>query len=348
MRLPYQEDTFVRAKQLFVKKWKLLIAGLLMTFAAIQFLRAYFIVNQPYLDETRYEAGLERMPYQGRILMAYLIRALDHTSWIVRTAAHLRGPLHDPAIFVIACVGIVSVTLTAVVIHRWYLLLSPTQYFSWLPFTMFLWMLYATYLARFQEAIYFPYDLLSLALFTLALFLCFTQSYLFLAVVLSVACLNRETIIVILVPLAINAGLHLRAHPRRNPIREILLAVFLVVVWIGVHVHYSHLFLHNETEMHDRFRENMGYLASPQIWSQILSGAGFLLPIPFVWFRTMQNLQMRLYSSVLIVWIGAMLFFGVLPESRIFGELIGFLSVYCALQFDTFINCLATENRPSN
>jgi len=318
-------------------RWKHLGVFLLMAFAAIQFIRSYVVINKPYLDESRYEAGTERMPYQGRILMCDLINALDCIAIWNRAASHLRGPLHEPSTLAMALVGLLSILAVAVVIDRWYRRLSPACLFPWLPFALFLWMIYATYLARFQEAIYFPYDLLSVAFFTIALFLCFTERYLLLAIVFTLACFNRETVIVLLLPLGINAWLYWRETRRRFPVREAILTFVLGTLWIGIEAHYAYLFANNPSELHNRFRENLGFLATPQTWSQILSGAGFLLPIPFLWFHSMPSERMRLYSSLILIWTALMLFFGVLPESRIFGELIGFLSVYCAIQFETYL-----------
>jgi hypothetical protein len=372
--------------------WKRLAIILLMAFAVIQFIRSYFVINAPYLNEARYEAGSERMPYQGRILMAWIMRLADHNGPWNRIASHLRGTLHDPATLAVALIGLLSILVTALVIHRWYLLASPTRRLPSLPFALFLWMVYATYLARFQEAIYFPYDLLNVALFTLALYLCFTERYLLLAILFPIACLNRETVILILLPLAINAWLHLRptstpsrpplpetartahplipesalvadpplpqatlvAHPplsqatlaadppvpesapaARPPVREAVLAVLFLAIWLAIHIHYTHLFAANATELGNRIHENVRFLENPQTWSQILSGAGFLLLVPFLWFRLMPNRRLLLYSSLIPVWILAMFVYGLLPESRVFGEVIGLLAVYCTIQFET-------------
>jgi hypothetical protein len=312
-----------------------------MVFAAIQFIRSYFFINAPYLDEARYEAGTERIPYQGRILMAYLIKAVDRIALWNRIAFHLRGPLHEPSVLAIAFVGLLSMGVISIVIYRWYRLLSPACLFPWLPFALLLWMMYSTYLARFQEAIYFPYDLLSVAFFTVALFLCFRERYLSLAIVFSIACFNRETVIILLLPIGINAWLSWRNTKGRFPLREVSLFFVLVTVWIGVLAHYYYLFANNPNDLHNHFRENLRFLATPQTWSQILSGAGFLLPVPFLWFQSMPSERMRLYSSLILVWTAFMFLFGVLPESRIFGELIGFLSVYCAIQFETYVRSLA-------
>lgn len=300
--------------------------------ATAQFLRAYFAVNESYLNAAKYELGTERMPFQGRVLMAVIMRYANSAHGLQTLASRLRGPLHYPDVLAIAIVNLVALSLLAITVSVFYRQLSPRGSLLWMPYFLVLWMAVITYVVRFQEAIYFPYDLLAASLFTLGLYFCYRRSYLPLLVMFAVACFNRETVF-LLIPLVVTNAF-LRVRVGKSSITDWCYAMAMSVVWIAIHIYLGHLYRNNVTELGFRIHQNLKFLASPQIWPQIASACGFLLPVPFLFWNLLNDQRLRIYTMIIPVWIVLMFFVGLLPESRIFGELIGFLSVLCTIIFE--------------
>jgi hypothetical protein len=310
-----------------------LLTVLLVTYslASLQFLRSYFIVDQPYLNAFQYELGTERMPYQSRILMAVVMRHAANNRLFIQIANKLRGPLHAPDVLAILLVDLLSLVLIAVVVKAFYRHLSPSGRLRWLPYALVLWMASETYIVRFQEAIYFPYDLLAAALFTLCIYLSYRQRYMLLLPVFLVACFNRETIVMIIPLVLMNLFCSDRRGMRRW--RELVTASAMLLIWSSIHLYLVRLYAHNGSEMGSRVHENLHFLLNLQTWPQIASACGFLLPVPFLFWRLLDR-RLRSYALLIPAWTIIMFAVGLLPESRIFGELIGLLAVLCTLIFE--------------
>lgn len=314
-----------------------LLAMLTVTYslASLQFLRSYFIVDQPYLNALQYELGTERMPYQSRILMAIIMRHAASSRLFIQIANKFRGPLHAPDVLAILLVDLLSLVLISVVVKAFYQHLSPTGKLRWLPYALVLWMASETYIVRFQEAIYFPYDLLAAALFTLCVYLSYRQRYLLLLPVFLIACFNRETIVMIIPLVLMNLFSSDRRGNRRW--RELTTAVAMLLIWSSIHLYLTRLYSHNGSEMGSRVHENLHFLSNFQTWPQIASACGFLLPIPFLFWRLLDR-RLRSYALLIPAWTIIMFVVGLLPESRIFGELIGLLAVLCTVIFERVYN----------
>jgi hypothetical protein len=304
--------------------------------ATLQFVRSYFIVDHPYLDASSYEAGSAKMPYQARILMAILMRHARASATMTSIAARLRGPLHDPDVLVLVLVDLLSFALIAVVVRAFYRHLCPHGRLSSMPYFLVLWMAAETYIVRFQEAIYFPYDLLSAALFTVCIYLCYRRRYFLLLPVFVLACFNRETIVMIVPLVLVNLFVHDTDGTRLSVFRmkEMPIAALMIAIWAVIYIHFRHVYAGNQTELGSRIHENLHFLASPQIWSQVASACGFLLPVPLLFWRLIPQPRLRFYTLLIPAWIVVMFAVGLLGESRIFGELIGFLAVLCTVLFE--------------
>ena len=306
---------------------------LAFTFATLQFLRSYFIVNQPYLNAASYEAGTEKTPYQSRIFMAMIMRHARVNPVMKSLALRLGPPLREPDVLALFLVGLFSLVLIAVVVRAFYRDLSPHGRLSSMPFFLVLWMASATYIVRFQEAIYFPYDLLAAALFTLCIYLCYRRNYLLLIPVFALACFNRETIVMIIPLVLINYFSPTdAARPYVSRWKEVVAAGILLAIWVPIYLHLKHLYAGNQTDL--GFHDNLHFLFSPQTWPQILSACGFLIPVPLPLLDLIPNRRLCLYTSLIPAWIVIMSVVGLPPESRIFGELIGLLAVLCTVLFE--------------
>ncbi|HEY2035751.1 MAG TPA: hypothetical protein VGG96_01970 [Steroidobacteraceae bacterium] len=301
-------------------------------FATFQFLRAYFFLVTPDLNAAKYEAGTEKLPFQARMLLSVVMRHATQSPLLTRMAAHVRGTLHAPDVLALAIIDCFALLLMAVVVRAFYCHLSPAGRLPWMPYCLLLWMLSATYIVRFQEDIYFPYDLLAASLFTLCIYLSYRRLYLPLLPVFCLACFNRETILMI-VPLLLINGL-VRPRPVRGRWKELAAATFMFAFWIAAQHYVHHRYAHNPSDLRIRIDSNLQFLARPQIWSQIASGGGFLLPLPFLCWRFLPEPRLRAYALLIPAWVAIMCLVGLLPESRIFGELLGLLAVLCTVLFE--------------
>lgn len=309
-------------------------------FATAQFVRSYFIVDQPYLNASSYESGSAKMPYQARIFMAVVMRHARANSVMVSIAAKLRGPLHEPDVLALFLVNLLSLGIIAVVVRAFYRHLCPGGRLSSLPYFLVLWMASETYIVRFQEAIYFPYDLLAAALFTVCIYLSYRRRYLLLLPVFVLACFNRETIVMI-VPLLLVNLLVGDTGASRLPIfrsKEIPVAGLMVAIWAVIYIHFHRVYAGNQTDLGLHLRENLHFVVNPQLWPQVASACGFLLPVPLLFWRLIPQRRLRFYTLLIPAWIAIMCAVGLLGESRIFGELIGFLAVLCTLLFEVVYN----------
>lgn len=302
--------------------------------ATLQFLRSYFIINQPYLDAHRYESGTERLPYQSRMLLSVVMRYANNNYWMNRIASHFGDPFRNPDVLALLLVDIVAFLLLGVVVRMFYRHLSQTHggRLSWLPFALVLWMASATYIVRFQEAIYFPYDLPAAFLFTLCVYLSYVSRYALLLPLFVFCCFNRETTIMV-VPLVLINMWFPSQQPRRRWI-EVAVATTMTVAWICIRGYFLRRYAGNSDDMGLMVSRNIHFLASPQTWSQIASACGFLLPVPLLFWRFLPERRLRAYSLLIPAWLIIMFLVGLLPESRVFGELIGLVAVLCTLIFE--------------
>ncbi|MHB8233235.1 MAG: hypothetical protein ACYDHT_01130 [Solirubrobacteraceae bacterium] len=301
-------------------------------FATLQFLRAYFFLVTPDLNAAKYEAGTEKLPFQARMLLSVIMRHATESHFLTRLAGRLGGTLHAPDVLALAIIDCFALLLMAAVVQAFYRHLSPAGRLPWMPYFLLLWMLSATYIVRFQEDIYFPYDLLAASLFTLCVYLSYRRLYLPLLPAFCLACFNRETILMIVPLLLINYLVPRR--PVTSRWKEPAAATFMAAFWIAVQCYVHHRYAHNPSDLGIRIASNLQFLARPQIWSQIASGGGFLLPLPFLCWRFLPEPRLRAYALLIPAWVAIMCVVGLLPESRIFGELLGLLAVFCTVIFE--------------
>lgn len=310
--------------------------------ATLQFVRSYFVVNISYLDLNRYIAGTERIPYQSRVFVALLLRHTINNPLIDKGAARMGAPLHTPAMFTLFLLGCASFALMAWAVHALYRHAMPTGRLAWLPYLLVLWMSSVTYVVRFQQLAFFPYDLLSAALFTLCVYLCYTRRYLILLPVFVLCCFTRETFLLV-IPLVL---LNIESLPsvERRHWKEFAIAASLSAIWLVIYLHLKHLFAGNLSESFSRVHANIATLHNPLQWSQVASACGYLLIMPILFWRRMPDVRLRRYGLLVPAWIAVIFAVGIISESRVFGELIGFLSVYCTILFeDVFSRGVAAQ-----
>ena len=319
--------------------------ALLNLAASIHIVWFYLAYVPSELNLPRYERGLERTPFQGRLLMMFPLRFAHSSPWINRLAVRLTAmPAWFPhgvrpeglveAAIDLACVlvtGLIARSLYESASHR--KLLGPYVY----PLTLL--MIAATFCMNTMHRIRLVFDLPSMAFFAIGLaIIYYRRSVFLLAAVFCIGTVNRETTLFLLMLFLITRwvdaapGLPLPAKLAKifDP-RTSLVLVSLTAFWLLWHRFVSQHFVGNPTAAGPRFWLNVGTLLWPTSWAQILCTFAFCWPLCLAGRGLLRDATLRAWYWLLPIWIVFMMRFGILIETRIFGELIPFLACTATL-----------------
>jgi hypothetical protein len=296
-----------------------LVICLLLFLAAAHCTLSIFYDNESWIDLRAYAAGKERNPFQERIAMIPIIRlsenspAIQHLAYWLDRRAHrmVPGEPLTPEKFVSLCVALCSVlaTLAACVLYG----RRTTPGVWWLPSVIAIGILYVSYAARYQHALWYPYDLPHMFFFGMACASILSgQLGLFLFFFLWDLPF-RETSIYLIVLSFSSFAFQLRRR------WFVVLACFLTLAWIAVRISIVHRFHANPSEAGSHLAANLGALVSPFHWPTLASSVGFLL-IP-VWLgRKHLNDTERRFLWFSIPCFLVSVYFGILIETRVFVE----------------------------
>ncbi len=320
---------------------------ILYMLATVQFIWCYLWQVRPYIFTVAYEQGKERMPFQGRLLMMPLMRWAHHQSWIADLSALMHANIYwfprpmQPEVLVQAVVDFACIVTAGVIATRIYQRASRWQLLTPFIYPIVLVLCVATYLLHTIQNFRFIYDLPSLALFSIALWIIYFRKPLWMFVVLFlVATLNRETTLLLLPIYALSEAFRTEGDDgqssvpdwrRLRSIKLVSLILCLCLYWIGWQVVVRHLFAHNPSEFYSRMPQNFGFLISPRAWPQMLGACCYLIPIVVLFRRQLRDAELKAWLWVLPVWFAFMFVYGILIETRIFGELIPYIACTTAL-----------------
>jgi hypothetical protein len=99
------------------------------------------------------------------------------------------------------------------------------------------------------------------------------------------------------------------------------------VYWLAWQFEVHRIFADNVSESYPRIPQNVEFLFSPRAWPQMLGACCYLFPVILVSQRPPRDAQLRAWLWVLPIWFVFMFIYGILIETRIFGE---FPYVACA------------------
>lgn len=302
--------------------------------ATLQFVWCYMSLSDSWVDTRLYELGMEKMPYQGRMLMMWPLR-WAHSGVLIHLLA---DPLHlshywfskhnAPEVLVQAVINVVCVLLAGYLTTKLYVASSRTGLLRDLVFPVFLVACTATYIMHTAQNLRFPYDLPSLAFFTVGLWLIYFRKHwgYFVALFL-VATVNRETTLFLLVIYMLDRAVEDGRLKWRGlfRLRTWAVVVPLGLAWVGWEMFVHRLFAHNPTEMYPRLWWNEKSVLLVYAWPQLLSTCGFLLPFVLLLRRKIRDPQLYAWMWVVPLWVACMFVFGILVETRVFGELIPYV-----------------------
>jgi hypothetical protein len=304
--------------------------------ATIQFVWCYLWLTRPYVNTLLYEEGRERMPFQGRVLMM-LPMQWAHQSSALRWMAEPFAKSHfwfpkpvAPEVLVQAVIDVLCLMLTGYLTTKIYQA-SSRRLLTPMVYPLLLVVCCSTYVMHTVQNFRFLYDLPSLTFFAAAMYLMYFRRHrIYFAGIFVLATINRETTLLLLPLYMLNEAVEegRLQWPLVLRARTLWVVVPLVLVWGGWQIFIRHLFAQNVSEFYPRINWNVKSLVAPQAWPQLLSACGYLLLFVVVMRRRIIDPRLRAWLWLLPVWFMFMFVYGILIETRVFGELIPF--VVCA------------------
>ena len=303
----------------------------LYVLATVQFVWCYLWLTRPYVNTLQYEQGIERMPFQGRCLMMWPMRWAHHSKilgWLTHPFALSTFWFPRPVqaeVLVQAMIDVVCLFVTGFCIVKIYEAGSARRTLVAATYPLLLVVCGATYVMHTVQNFRFIYDLPSLAFFSLAFYLLYFQRHWgFFVALFLVATINRETT-VLLLPLylltaAVQDGALRPAEMLR--LRHLIVVVPLAATWIGWQIVVRHVFAGNVSEFYPRMNWNVKSLLAPHAWPQLLSACAYLLPFIVLQRSRIRDARVRAWLWIIPVWFVFMFSFGILIETRVYGELI--------------------------
>ena len=323
------------------------LAFLMNAAATVQIVWFYIALVPSYLNLDRYEQGRINTPFQYRLLMMLPLRLVHNSVTCQHAAAWLSG-LHGwfprgvrPESFVELPIDIAAVAVAGLVARAIYRSSSRTGLLTPFVYPLTLLMIAATYALSTMHRLRFIYDLPSLGFFAAGLALIyFHKPRSWFAALFLIATVNRETTLFLLFFLMLrlwaDAGPAVASARgflllRWLALRDGLLLTALLTAWIGWHVWVAHHFASNASESKPRLLLNLWTILFPTSWLQLVSCFAFCGPLLLAYRRSLIDPVLRAWFLVLPVWAVFMLHYGVLMETRIFGELIPYIACVVAL-----------------
>ena len=316
--------------------------------ATAQVVRFYFSTTSGvHLD--RYLQGTDLLPYQKRYLPAILIRAVLAVSPVNQFLQRHHTALSSPEHRVSMLLSGISLAVAGCFCVRLYRAVSPQRRLGLLVYPLFLVLTLLSYAVHIEQNLHLPYDFPSLAFFSAGLYVIYTRQYLWLLGIMLLGTLNRETTIFLIPIFVLDCVSGDRQQDGSTLLRSFewarfpwLRTLLLLLAWIAVEVPLSRHFANNDrSEVYLRFHENLHRL-KPTALPVLLDLGGYLLPFVLVMFPLIRPRRFGNYALVAIPWIVIMLWYGVITETRIFGELVPYVTISSVLLLEQYL----TEPRP--
>ncbi|MDP9051754.1 MAG: hypothetical protein M3O31_13710 [Acidobacteriota bacterium] len=301
-----------------------LAAILLLLCATTHCVLSIFYVNTSYLNLPSYARGTAPEPFQRRFLMVPVLRWAE-SSHVLQKAATRYGvnvPQREPmSPEKLACILVSFLLLNGLGLWT----IRASEHLSirhwWLLWALLLAILYASYAARYEQALWYPYDIPHLVFFGLATaFILSNRPAPFIAAFLLDAP-TRETSI-FLIPIALLV--HLRSKAWR-----IAIAV-CSVIWVLTRLLAQHLFpdgVHQWNGLH-WYNE-----LKPWHLPQVFSIAGFLwLPVWLGHKYLNRQERLALYAATAMIFVT--FYFATWNETRAWSEWSVFFAILGAVQLE--------------
>jgi hypothetical protein len=316
--------------------------------ACAQFTIRYVWRNAPYLDLPAYAHGSGMMPFQGRVLMAWVLKvSAASPRWsgvLAHMGAHLPEALRNPYSVALLIVNFPAMVVCILAGRRTLYLLTGDETFSAWGSLLVLYMAYFNLVVGYGVFL-LPYDVLSLTVLVVSVWLILAKRYAALTLVVAIGTLNRETVIFVPIFLALYTWFKHKDAAQKSEVSGRSWGLVLpyiaaqLVIWLVLRMWIEHHFRNNPLEASMptrwfgiRLFGNLHSLMKPPQWALLLSLFGFTLPLFVAKFNKISDRALAHATAVVMsLWTLAMLFVGVVIEIRIFSELTAFMMPCIAL-----------------
>ena len=313
--------------------------------AAVLAVSAHFAItydwtHSSFLRLQEYADGRATLPYQARILMAWILHVASKTASVSTMAAHAPLQLRDPYVLVQTLCVFLAVAAATLATRATITTLTGDSEFARFACFLLPLMAYFNLVLDYGLSYTLPYDLPSLAFFCGGILLIVRKQWVLYYPLFVTAMLNRETAIFLAVVLACWEWADASGSANAERVRRILLHTSLqVVIAVTIKLWLRHHFAANATEGNGNglfstaIRTNVHSLMNPGQWPLFLSLFAFL-PVP-LWLgrRYVQHRALSLATAVTVpLWIAAMFVVGVVVEVRVFNELASLLALIAAME----------------
>lgn len=316
------------------------LAKVLYILATFQIVLVYIRNVPSYLRLAQYENGAGHMPFQGRVMMMFLLR-WSHGSpmwtalanWCNRFAPWLL-PHCTPEAALQVCIDVICIVATGWIAIRLYEASSQERLLIQWIYPLVLVMCATTFVLHTTQNLRFYYDLPSMMFVSVGVYLIYFRWHpgLF-AVLFIIGTINRETTLFLLLfsvlrDVSLDRPIDFRRL--RNP-GMWMLVLPLASAWMVWRLWIEWIFRHNVSESAPKFFLNLALVCIPWTWPQMLGACCYLFPVLLLCRRSIKDPTIRNWIWVLPAWVAVMFFYGILVETRIFGELIGYVTCATAL-----------------
>jgi len=294
----------------------------LLGLATIHCVLSFFFVSHSFLRLPLYVSGQEDMPFQGRLLMVYILRATQHSHLLLemvpRYTHHV--PNFEPFTVWKLTTILVSLVFMGVLVLTLAGCAKRIGVSWWMTWALLLVILYVSVSARYEQALWYPYDLPHTAVFGLAtIFLFIDEPWWFLAAVL-LDCSIRETAL-----FAVALALAMRYRQR---VWQVVAAV-ASCGWVISRLIVHHLYGHNP-HVGMPYLKQLRYLLPWHI-PQLFSIVAFL-PIPvFLARRYLAPMHRRGLIMALVIML-ATFYFANWAETRVWMEWSTAFAIWAAME----------------
>lgn len=323
-------------------RWEVCISGVLLLLAcnfAFNFARdgIYF------LSLPKYVRLHEALPFQYRILMVFVLKTLMPvvSAWnISRMFSHAPPYLLSPEALAYLTINSISCFIALQTFLRIALAIFSSRGLAACAISLFIMMIYATFILNPVHPFILPYDLPSLAFTQLGTLCIIRQRWKTLLIVFMIATLNRETTFLLIFFLMMVWWFQLRKE--RNS--ALIMAIVVSVIWVMIKLILyltisgdgtSAVFLGGISAW--RIADNFAELFKPWQWPSL-----FINLIPFGILSALLTRRLRNsreWHLTAVVGYAALFPVGLVTEFRAFADLIGFfaISLTAILQETKFI-----------
>lgn len=321
------------------------VVVLLLLLAGVHCAMSIVYDNEEWLSLSRYAAGQERNPYQGRAALVPVLRWAGSNYHMVKWAQraetrfpHLRYSVPiGPEKLASMAIGIGSIWGAILICNLYGVRRLPRLW--WLPATILLAILYASYGARYEHALWYPYDLPHMLLFGASCACLLSGRPLGALAFFLLDIPVRETSLY-LVPLSFC----LFSKKRRTK-QYIAMACVALLLWAAIRLPIMYAYRHNTTELGNRLLRNVREIKNIADWPTIASSVGFLV-LP-VWFgRKYLSFEARAFLWLTLPCAALSSYYGILIESRVFVEWTLPFALLAASEVDGYLRVLGAGYMP--